>query len=66
LKLCQPLHRGATVDFSESLSSLIFSEFPSPCQDKETEVRWSSIQFSKSLVPCRAYYFRSTVPLCQA
>ena len=66
LKLCQPSHRGATVDFSESCLSELLAEFPSPCQDKETEVRWSSIQFSKSLFPCRAYYFRSAVPLCQA
>jgi len=63
LKLFQPSHRGATVDFIESFSSLSFRRLAKTRRQRSV-VR--SIQFSKSLVPCRAYHFRSADALCQA
>jgi len=63
LKRCQPSHRGATVDFSESFSSLSFRR---PAKTRRRRSVGRSIQFSKSLVPCRAYYSRSAARLCQA
>jgi hypothetical protein len=63
LKLRQPSHRSATVDFSESSSSLSFRR---PAKTRRRRSVGRSIQFSKSLFPCRVYYSRSAALLCQA
>ena len=60
-------HRSTTVISFKEFCSLRYINYPSPCFNKVTEVRWFlSIQFSKSLVPWRAYQSRALGALCQA